>query len=240
MRLFFCGFGLLLLLGCNRQRDIRDYYFPVRELIDGRVYAYENTGTMPGPEFEYWYYLGVDLDTALHLSATRYGPTLAPEQQSRREIRNEGVYLREMTLLTTDSTGVATPIPTELAFTFTFPFYYEPAYKAAYGYRLSLVTPDNPDALTYVTLDRRFRGDTTVTVLGESLPAIVFDLAGEVSLRDPEEGDISPQFTGYEIYAKNLGLVAYERDLGGGQTLGGRLVERIPMPEFAERVLPRE
>ncbi|MEM9258133.1 MAG: hypothetical protein AAGA62_00720, partial [Bacteroidota bacterium] len=194
--LFFLPAASYLLLSCSDQRDIRDYYFPVRELTDGLVYAYENTGSLPGPDREYWYYLGVDLDTALHLSVTRYSPTMAPEQQGREEIRNDGVYLRDLTLLVTDSSGIATTAKATILYDRVFPFYLSPEATEAYGYRLHLRPPENPDATTFVTLNRRFRGDTSITLLGKAYPAIVFDLDGEVSLRDPEEGDISPQFTG--------------------------------------------
>lgn len=233
-----CFFAFLFLAGCDSQRDIRDYYFPVRELIntDGLVYVYENTGTLPGPDLEYYYYLGVDQDTALYLSTTRYSPDFAPEQQGRERIRNEGVYLEELTMLPADSNGVAQPIPTELIYNKTFPFYLLADDPVPYGYRMKFSPPESPDATNFVTLNRRYRSDTTITIMGEDHDAVVFDLEGEVSLRDPEEGDISPSFTGYEIYARRLGRVAYERVLAEDATFGGRLVERIPMPEFAERV----
>jgi hypothetical protein len=227
---------LSLLNSCEGPRDIRDYYYPVRPLVEGQVYAYENTGTIPGPEMEYTYYLGVDVDTALYLSVTRYDPNLSPQQQGREEITNEAVYLRELTLFTTDSTGISTPISTELIFDKVFPFYVSEDKPEAAGYRIRFTPPDQPEVVNYVTLNRYFAGDTTVTVMGETYEAIRFNLEGEVSLRDPEQGDISPTFQGFEIYARGLGMVAYERELRPGATLGGKLVERIPMPEFAERV----
>ncbi len=233
-----CFFALLFFSGCDDRRDVRDYYFPVRELIntDGLVYAYENTGTLPGPDFEYWYYLGVDQDTALYLSSTRYSPYFSPEQQGRERIRNEGVYLEELTMLPADSNGVAQPVPTEIIYAKTFPFYLDGNDPTPYGYRMKFTPLESPDATNFVTLNRRYRSDTTISIMGEEYDAIVFDLEGEVSLRDPEEGDISPGFTGYEIYARGLGRVAYERTLAPEATFGGRLVERIPMPEFTERV----
>ena len=69
--------------------------------------------------------------------------------------------------------------------------------------------------------------------MGEEVEAIVFDLLGEVSQRDPLEGDISPTFTGYEIYGRGLGLVEYQRNLGAGGILAGKLVRRISMPDYA-------
>lgn len=234
----FCFLVFLLMTGCDNRRDIRDYYFPVRELIntDGLVYAYENTGTLPGPDREYWYFLGVDQDTALYLSVTRYSPDFSPEQQSREQIKNEGVILQELTMLPADSNGVAQPITTDIIYDKVFPFYLTADDQTPYGYRMKFDAPEAEGATNYVTFDRRYRADTVVTVMGRQYDAIVFDLAGEVSMRDPEAGDISPTFSGYEIFARGLGRVEFKRELGNGASFGGRLVERIPMPEFAERV----
>lgn len=239
MRLFFClCFCLLFFTACDDRRDIREYYFPVRDLINknGLVYAYQNTGTLPGPELEYTYYLGVDLDTALYLSVTKYGPDLAPAQQSRERILNDAVVLEEHTLLPPDSNGIAQPVETDLIFNRVFPFYLFPDDPSPYGYRMRFNSPETPGATSYVTLNRRFRTDTVINVLGEDYDALVFDLGGEVSMRDPEAGDISPAFSGYEIYARGLGRVEFRRNLGDGASFGGRLVERIPMPEFTERM----
>lgn len=228
---------LTFLCSCNGSRDVRDYYFPVRDLDNkGLVYAYENTGTLPGPDTEYSYYLGVDVDTALHLSVTHYDPALQPRQQSREEIRNDGVYLREVTLLQNDSSGIATPIPTTLLYNKVFPFYLEDEATTPYGYRMSFNAPGQPGVVNYVTLNRRYLRDTTFVLLEKEYPALLFSLEGEVSLRDPEEGDISPQFRGYEIYARGIGLVEYRRELGtDGAALGGRLRERVGMPDFLQR-----
>ena len=229
---------LLLLVACGSDTDIRDLYFPVRGLTDGRVYVYDNTGTLPGPPQEYWYYLGIDQDTALYLTATHYGPDFSPDQMIRERVTNRGMELVELTLLQTDSNGLARPTPTEILFDRVFPFELSDPSEPS-GYRISF---QNGDATTYVTLNRRYLRDTTVTVPGGAAGAGVtvhgglFELRGEVSLRDPVDGDISPTFTGYEIYGEGIGLVEYFRDLGAAGTLGGKLRERLTMPQFEARV----
>jgi|AntRauTorckE5430_2_1112549.scaffolds.fasta_scaffold00037_15 hypothetical protein len=239
-----CTRGLALIFlfsfcfSCDSGRDVRDFYFPARELAEtGLVYVYENTGSLPGPSEEFAYYLGVAQDTALYLSVTQYDGTFSPRQQTRQEIKNDGAYIRDLMLLQTDSLGMAIPIATELLYDRAFPFYLnDVTNEVANGYRLRFTNPANEARQTFVSLNRAFRGDTSINVLGENYSAIVFDLAGEVSERDNELGDISPQFTGFEIYAKGIGLVEYQRVLSVGATLGGRLTERIGMDAFLERV----
>lgn len=229
-------FLFILFSGCDGPRDIRDFYFPARELTEGSVYVYENIGTLPGTApLEYAYYLGVDTDTALYLSVTQYAGQMEPKQQSRQEVKNDGIYLREITLLRPDTSGPVA-MPTTLIYNKAFPFYLEDEMVAANGYRLSFIDPATPEVETFVTLNRHFSKDTTVSVLGKNYPALLFTLEGEVSMRDPEAGDISPQFTGYELYAKGLGLVEHRRELGSGAAIGGRLKERITMAELIKRV----
>lgn len=222
---------LLLLTACGGREDIRDYYYPVRELTGGLVYEYRNTGTVETAEYEYWYYLGINRDTALYLSATRYADGVTPVQVSTERIRNEGAYLESLTLFPRLLTGARARTEAEVIYARTFPFHTGDG--RASGYRVRFLDPDNSDAENYVSLNRYYRGDTVIDVLGETRKAVVFDLAGEVSQRDPQRGDISPTFTGYEIYARGLGLVEYLRDLGPGGRAGGKLVRRVPMDEFA-------
>ena len=229
---------LSLLLGtcAPAQKDLRNYYFPVRELAkEGQVYAYRQSGTLPGPAYDHTYYLGVNQDTALYLSVTRYSATNEPVQQSRQRIKNDGAYLEAMTLAQADTSGRAVLTPTEIKFPKVFPFYHDAAVPQAAGFRIALTPPAQSETRQFVSLNRTFGGDTTVTVMGTTYDAIYFDVAGEVSVRDPENGDISPQFTGREIYAKGLGLVAYRRDLGAAGTVIGELTKLIPMQKFAER-----
>lgn len=226
-------FSALLLTGCGQDKDIRDYYFPVRELTDGLVYEYTNRGTLVEEPSEFWYFLGLDRDTALYLSSTHYADGMTPDQVSRERITNEGVYLEQLTLYPPTLSGTRTQVETEVLYARTFAFYRDDG--KATGYRVAFTPTENADATNYVTLDRRYRGDTTLTVMEETYQAIVFDLEGEVSQRDPLQGDISPTFTGYEIYAEGLGLVEYYRDLGAGGVSAGKLLRRIPMADYAGR-----
>lgn len=235
IRVFLLLLAVFNLFACQTERDLREYYFPVRELVneDGLVYVYQNIGSQPGPDTLYTYNLGVDQDTALYLSQTRYGPDLSPRQQSRLRLYNDGMRLEQLSLLEPDSNGISQETRTKLLYGRTFNFY--PERGEANGYHLTFDAPGTAGGRTLVTLNRRFVGDTTLFVLGRERPAVRFDLEGEVSRRDPTEGDISPTFGGYEIYARDIGLVEHLRDLGAAGSIGGRLVERVPMAEFVGR-----
>ncbi|MGB3801709.1 MAG: hypothetical protein WA952_17965, partial [Lewinella sp.] len=85
--------GLVVVLSaCSDDEDLRDFYYPVRELTDGLIYEYENTGNFDPAPYEYWYYLGIDQDSALYLSSTRYAEATTPVQVTTDRLRNDGVY----------------------------------------------------------------------------------------------------------------------------------------------------
>ena len=231
IRIVFLSLGLLLAAACAREGDIRNYYFPVRELTDGLVYEYANTGTLREVPFDYWYFLGVDRDTALYLSSTHYSDGMTPDQVARERVTNEGVYMEQLTVYPPLLDGTAKAVEADILYGRTFPF--EVPDGKATGFRIAFTPAENSDAINYVSLDRIYRGDTTLEVMGEPVAAIVFDLLGEVSQRDPVDGDISPTYTGYEVYAEGLGLVEYHRDLGAGGLIEGKLVRQIPMADYA-------
>ena len=220
-----------LLTACAGENDIRDYYFPVRELTDGLVYEYTNTGTFAEEPSSFWYYLGLDRDTALYLTATHYADGMTPDQLVRERIYNAGVMMEQLTVYPPLLSGTPTRVEAEILYGRTFAFELHDGKPV--GYRVAYTPAENDDAINYVSLDRSYRGDTLLSVMGEQVEAIVFDLLGEVSQRDPLEGDISPTFTGYEIYGRGLGLVEYQRNLGAGGILAGKLVRRISMPDYA-------
>ncbi len=222
---------LLLLVSCTQQGDIRAYYFPVRELTDGLVYEYTNTGTFAEEPSSFWYYLGLDRDTALYLTATHYADGMTPDQLVRERIYNDGVMMEQLTVYPPLLSGRPKQVEAEILYGRTFAFQLHDGKPV--GFRVAYTPAENDDATEYVSLDRIYRGDTLLTVMGEEVDAIVFDLLGEVSQRDPLEGDISPTFTGYEIYARGLGMVEYRRNLGAGGILAGKLVRRIPMSDYA-------
>lgn len=226
-------FLLLPLLACSQPKDVRDYYFPVRELTDGLVYEYTNKGTLTEGPSEFYYFLGVDRDTALYLSSTYYADGMTPAQVVRERITNGGAEMEQLTLYSALYTDTPTQIEARILYGRVFPFRLDDG--KATGYRVAFTPPENEDATNYITLDRRYRSDTTISVMSEDYDAIVFALEGEVSQRDPLEGDISPTFTGYEIYAEGLGLVEYYRDLGPGGVIAGKLLRRIPMADYAGR-----
>ncbi len=225
---------LLLLVGvaCQGERDIRDFYFPVRALTEGQVYVYEPLAGISQHPI-YWYALGVEVDTALFLTITTYDTLFNPSSLVREQLFKSGVVTQDLRIYATDSLGQAQESSAAILAGNAFPFYLpaEQAAASAYVYRVRYTAPDREELVYTLTYNRQFEKDTTIELEGEKHPAIRFHIAGETDIHDPLNGSLTPSFEGYEIYAKNLGLVESYRNFGSF-VLHNRLRQRLTMPAF--------
>lgn len=228
---------LLLLAGaCSdpRGRDLRSYYFPLRELTDGLVYELEPLGATP-PAPVYWYYRSFVTDTALILTANAYGTDFIPDQLIRERYTPDGMVTEEVILYETDSLGTQQEAaPARIEAGNVFPFFLPEERRPIYLYRISFRLPSQPDVEQILVLNRQFDKDTTFQFQGEPVDAIKFALKGLVEVRDTVQGGIDPEFSGYELYAKGLGLVESRRVFGPGAELHYRLRDTLAMDRLEE------
>lgn len=226
---------LVLLAACSDERDIRDYYFPVRDLQDGLVYAYE---PIDGPDTNtiYWYALGLDQDTSLVLNLTTYGQDFTPASLISETITNQGVVTKQLNLYSTDTIGRSQRVQAQILAGNSFPFFVpKGAEQPAYVYKIAYEDFTQPDVSYEVTYNRQFSRDTSFMLEGIRYAAILFEITGETAMRDSVNGDIAPQFKGYEVYARGVGLVESYRNFDGGFAFHQRLNTRFPMSELQRR-----
>lgn len=216
--------------GCEQPRDIRDYYFPVRALTQGLVYEYEVLAGVDSLPI-YWYALGMDKDTALHLAITTYGSDFTPSSLVREQIFKEGVVTQDVRIYATGPTGHSQESRAEIMAGNAFPFYLPKAAPPAYVYRIRYASPAADSVIYTLTYNRQYEKDTTLDVLGQKRPAIWLRITGETDIYDPVNGSLSPRFEGYEIYAKGIGLVESYRNFDGF-ILHNVLKRRLDMETF--------
>jgi hypothetical protein len=235
--LWICGALLLLLYsGCQAtdQRDIRDYYFPVKTLQDGMVYEYRIPGQDTLPP-DYWYYLSHPTDSAYYFTKTYYRSDFTQQQLIREEMVRNGMLTAAVYLFSPDTNGTQQQHAADILQANAFPFRVTDE-RTVYLYKIRFQLPSQPHGATTLILNRRFAGDTTFQFAGQTYPAVRFSLAGVVEQRDSIQGDIEPRFWGEEIYARGLGLVSYRRDYVPNEPgLTYRLVDQYPMRTFTEK-----
>lgn len=231
---FSLFFLLCLLSACNQEKDIRDYYFPVKKLTDGLVYVYEPLDS-PDTSLIYWHLLATEKEDNFYLNTTVYGRDFTPTNLNTEKITNAGSVTKQVFLYATDSTGTSKRSEAEILAGNVFPFVVpQTGPQPAYVYRINVVPPDGKNSEYRITYNRQYSRDTVLQVLGEKQDAVVFTITGETDVRNANGESFAPTFKGYEIYAKDLGLVQSYRDYDGF-VFNQRLVERIPMSMLQER-----
>ena len=89
--------------------------------------------------------------------------------------------------------------------------------------------PSNPNQQVTLIKNRQFAGQTTYTYKGKTYDCVKFTVKELVEVTDNVKGGIEPELEGYELYAKGIGLIYYEKEVGQGQKLAYELYDQYPM-----------
>jgi hypothetical protein len=224
MRIYWILLIIIVFVGCQSdQKNIRDYYFPLKALTGGLVYEYRavNNDTLAP---DYWYYRSFVTDTSVYLAATYYdAATLTPLQLVREEMFSNGMAAQDLYLYETDSTGKQRQIIANIESGSVFPF----EVRDSGGIFLYKVSWQMQDATTTLIKNRRYTGDTTFVFQEKTYDCVVFEV--KELLEHDQEGFFEQEFDGVEWYAKGLGLVYSKKTITPTFILEYRLANRYPM-----------
>ncbi len=229
---FFFGITLLTAVLCSScgddTRNIREYYFPLKQLQDGLVYEYHavNNDSLAPTR---WYFRSLVLDSGIYLTGMNYTPDLTPLQFSREEMVKNGMLLQDLFLYETDSTGNQQRIDVEIIAGSVFPFEVRDS-GGIFLYKVSWQPPSDPGATIILVKNRRYAGDTTFVFENKRYDAVVFEV--KELLSHEQEGFFEREFSTTEWYAKGLGLVYYRKEIAEDFILESRLAHRYPMEEL--------
>ena len=232
IRLLLFLYIICVFFSCHSDtKNIRDYYFPLKELTNGLVYEYRAVQT-DSLAPDYWYYRSVVTDTSTYLISTNYSAAnLTPRQLLREEMVSNGMLVHDLLLYETDSTGKQQQIHAEIIAGSIFPF----EVRDSGGIFLFKITWQSPmQQATYTLIkNRRYAGDTTFVFQDKRYDAVVFKLKEGMEQR--QEGSFEQEYSSVEWYAKGLGLVYFRKDIAKDFVMEYRLADRYPM-EKLERI----
>lgn len=218
-------FLVVLALSCEKERDLRAYYFPMKELKRGLVYEYQSVGPDSFPP-AYWYYRSFINGDSVFLTGTKYNGRILPEQFVREEMVGNGMLTVENFIYENDSFGRQLQLPVQIIAGDVFPFFV----KEEGGVFVHQTRWDSKmaDGTSFeITKNRKFIGDTTYTVLDKELPAIKFQV--REALDQKRDGTLTLESIGEEIYAQGVGLVAFKKRFDNGLNLSFELRLRYGM-----------
>lgn len=214
----------------SEKKDIRHYYFPLKQITEGLVYEYmpiSQDSLSPA----YWYYRSFFDENGAYMTGTYYEYDFIPLQFVREEVVGNGMLLEDIKIYYTDSTGVQESLPIEILSGSVFPFEVRDS-GGIFLYKIRWSQPDNPSVTTTLIKNRRYVGDTTYTYKGKNYDCVAFEVRELIELEDEAQGGMEPEWDGLELYAKDLGLVYYRKRISEQLDLSYGLKDTYPMEEL--------
>ena len=212
----------IIITGCSekwdKQTDYSDYYFPVKSFPkEGMIYTYKNLRDPEGGKPEIWHHVR---KTDGLLESTNYSliydfnsanpvPDTEMVQRQYDRITGNGVVTDSLVLYAKDSSGTVRHFRVHILSGNRFPFVPGDSTNTY----LSHMEWWQPEDSLHVDLQRRrkFMANTLWLHDGKSYPAVRFKT--EDTFETERDGWTISSWDGVEIYALNIGLVYYKRNI---------------------------
>ncbi len=227
---FLFGAFFMLLSSCEERINIEDYYFPREKLEEqGMVYEYRSTGDIPMPTV-YWYYYGTWENRDKFLNGIYMESDFIPRQYVKEEFIKTGILLDSINISMPDSTNKISTVPGEVIVGNVFP-YSVVEDGGIFLYKVKFEIPDGTGNTATLIKNRQYNTDTIFNFNNTMYDCVKFDVKELVEYGNEEEGYTEPPFSGFELYAKSIGLVHYEKETEDGTFLKYSLHSRYPLEE---------
>ena len=214
---FLLKFALLPLIlyssACNNipeKRNIKAYYFPLEDLKEGKIYEYQAVGTDSLAPF-FWHFKTIEEAGVTYLTSQYLDHNLTVQQFTKEEVVNNGTLLTDFFLYAKD-TITEEPIqnPVSIEANNVFPFEVSDS-TSTFLFKLYWTDYLNPKQKIRLIRNRHFMGDATYSFRGKEVDCIRF-FTKEL-LEVEEEGFQELQYNGTELYAKNIGLIYFKKEI---------------------------
>jgi hypothetical protein len=229
-KLFLFGAFIVLLTSCEERINIEDYYFPREKLEEkGMVYEYRSSGEVPMPTI-YWYYYGTWENRDKFLNGIYMEADFIPRQYVKEEFIKTGILLDSINIAMPDSTNKISTVPGEVLVGNVFP-YSVVEDGGIFLYKVKFEIPDSTRNTATLIKNRQYATDTIFNFNNVMYDCVKFDVKELVEYGNDAEGYTEPPFSGFELYAKSIGLVHYEKQTEDGPFMSYTLHKRYPLEE---------
>ncbi len=208
--------------------DLSAFYFPYEKLEEGLVYEYEQVG-IDSSSSEYWLLQSVKEVDSWHLIGKYYDPGYNLRQHYRQEIFENGTLIKDYSLFTLDSLGQEVRVDASIKHPNAFPFHLKDSTSILVT-EMSWLFSEFPKHRTTIVRNRQYEGRVQFKFEGELKEAIRFNLKELVD--DETIGHLETAYNAFEIYAMDIGLVYYYKEVGESITEQFQLKEIHSLSNF--------
>ncbi len=231
----FVFFFILFLAACrssNRQ-NIQDYYYPLRDLKEAKVYEYRAVGDDSLPPY-YWYFQTIRQDNGLFFTGNYYDQDFEVRQLTSEHVVKSGTLMQQYLLYQPDSSKFTQSVEADIEAASTFPFEVTDT-NSVFLFKIKWHDLHDTTNTTTLVRNRRFKGFTKYTYQGKEYDCVEFAVRDLVDNFQPKLGHIEPQYSSREIYAKGIGLVFSSKELTVTNKIEYKLFDIYSMAVFEDK-----
>jgi len=224
-------FGWFIISSCSKSEDLSGYYFPFDNLKNGLIYQYSSVNH-PELEDEFWYYSSTVDSGHKILKGVLYNSFGLPTQRVLEKEVRLGI-LQDSLILYRQHDSLSKVIVISPGPASVFPYYRNP--NDSLIYKVGWTDPS--DSLEYTLIRTKvFEADTVWSFQDKNFAAVIFSLEESLETFRSDIGMTNSAWSGREIYARGLGLVYYQKDIGPEFTKSYRLEDRYDLEQFQKSI----
>jgi hypothetical protein len=231
-------FLLLILIGslynCNKspKKDIKEFYYPVTELKQPKVYEYRCTNIDSLAPY-FLYFNTIVQKGKVNFTSTFYNARFEVQSISIEEMLNNGMVLNSLKLYQTNpTTGKSTAITAKINTGAVYPFQVTDS-LGVFVYNISINDTADTTHTTHIIRNRSYTKDTTYNYQNKTYPAVIFKVRQVQD--DDHKGHLEIENSTTEIYAKGIGLVYIKRNVSNTMTLTYELKDIYTMEDLEKK-----
>ena len=227
---------MILLTGCltscdKRGQNIRGYYLPLEQLKGGVLYVYSSGENDSIPPYALYYDF---LSEKNQLKAVSYDFQFNKTYSLVEDVVSNGILLDAMQIYD-QSENITDSVEVKIHHGNTFPYIIKDT-TSLFIYRIEWEDPLKDGIRYELTKNRKFMGFEEYTLDGHPVSCVRFDFVEQLDYY--EEGYTEIRSSGFELYAKDIGMVYYEKEISGGLVINYKLTKRIKRVDFSRKGIP--
>ncbi len=190
------------------------YYYDLDALSKGGlVYRYDAVGTDTVPS-EFWHLTSVESEGNRFMISSGYDQFFRPSFLIYERLVPGGTVIHDYQMNMYDTANVLQPIKPVIDGFAAYPFEIE-SDETVFVFEMSWALPSDPNQTYTFIRNRRFVGIQDCMVQGKESSCAEFEIREKTILDDKKEGGMELESINTERYAKDIGLVYFDKRSNG-------------------------